>query len=255
MADISKIKLPDGTTYNIKDTNTTYTLSVSGNSIVLTPSSGSANTITVPYATSAGSATDSTKMPLAGGTFTGAVTFANNTWNTVGDDVQIGDINVGGTLGIKGKNGDTRIRLAPYSGSTANDIYNDGNGNLTITGTTYGTFNGSLSGTATSATTASKLGSSTIGDSTTPIYLSSGTATACTYSLNKTVPSDAVFTDTKVTQYVRERPSSSTYYPLLTAYSDITQPSGISTETNYVTKQTDMYYDPKLKVLRISLEC
>ncbi|MBR1673554.1 MAG: SGNH/GDSL hydrolase family protein [Eubacterium sp.] len=36
------------------DTNTTYTLTVSGNNIVLTPSSGSANTITVPYATNAG---------------------------------------------------------------------------------------------------------------------------------------------------------------------------------------------------------
>lgn len=39
-----------------KDTNTTYALSTSGNNVVLTPSSGSANTITVPYATSAGSA-------------------------------------------------------------------------------------------------------------------------------------------------------------------------------------------------------
>ena len=36
------------------DNNTTYALSTSGNNIVLTPSSGSANTITVPYATNAG---------------------------------------------------------------------------------------------------------------------------------------------------------------------------------------------------------
>ena len=56
------------------DNNTTYTLSANGNNIVLTPSSGSANTITVPYATNAGSATDSTKLPLAGGTMTGALT-------------------------------------------------------------------------------------------------------------------------------------------------------------------------------------
>ena len=50
-------------------------------------------------------------------------------------------------------------------------------------------------GNATSATTASKLGSSNVGSATQPIYLSVGTATACTYTLGKSVPSDAVFTD------------------------------------------------------------
>lgn len=46
------------------------------------------------------------------------------------------------------------------------------------------------------ATSAGTLGSSDVGSATQPIYLDDGTATACTYSLNKTVPSDAVFTDT-----------------------------------------------------------
>lgn len=100
-ADITGLGIPGA------DTNTTYTLGTSGNTVTLTPSSGNAQSITVPYATSAGSAT--------------------------------------------------------------------------------------------SATTASKLGSSNVGSATNPIYLASGTATACTYSLNKTVPSDAVFTDTKNT--------------------------------------------------------
>jgi hypothetical protein len=31
---------------------------------------------------------------------TGNLNFANGTWNIVGDDVQIGDINEAGTLGI-----------------------------------------------------------------------------------------------------------------------------------------------------------
>ena len=57
-------------------------------------------------------------------------------------------------------------------------------------------FAGSLSGNATTATTATKLGSSTIGSATQPIYLNGGTATACTYTLGKSVPSNAVFTDT-----------------------------------------------------------
>ena len=52
---------------------------------------------------------------------------------------------------------------------------------------------------ATSATTATKLGSSNVGSATQPIYLNGGTATATTYTLGKSVPSDALFTDTKNT--------------------------------------------------------
>ena len=62
-----------GYTPPTSDTNTTYTIGTSGNNITLTPSSGSAQSITVPYATKAGSATDSTKLPLAGGTMTGQI--------------------------------------------------------------------------------------------------------------------------------------------------------------------------------------
>ena len=41
-----------------------------------------------------------------------------------------------------------------------------------------------------------KLGTATKGSATQPIYLNSGTPTACTYTLSKSVPSDAKFTDT-----------------------------------------------------------
>lgn len=61
------------------------------------------------------------------------------------------------------------------------------------------TFVGALSGNAATATTASKLGSSTVGSVTQPVYLNGGTATACTYTLGKSVPSNAVFTDANVT--------------------------------------------------------
>lgn len=50
-----------------------------------------------------------------------------------------------------------------------------------------------------SATSAAKLDTTTAGSATQPCYFASGVPSACTYSLNKTVPSDAVFTDTKVT--------------------------------------------------------
>ena len=46
------------------------------------------------------------------------------------------------------------------------------------------------------ATMAIKLGSSDVGDATQPVYLDNGEPTACTYTLAKSVPSDAVFTDT-----------------------------------------------------------
>lgn len=61
------------------------------------------------------------------------------------------------------------------------------------------TFVGALSGNATTATTATKLGSSTVGGATQPVYINSGTATACTYTLGKSVPSNAIFTDQNVT--------------------------------------------------------
>ena len=41
------------------------------------------------------------KMPVSGGTFTGAVGFANGVWNPVGDDCCVGDINIGGCVAFK----------------------------------------------------------------------------------------------------------------------------------------------------------
>lgn len=51
MADISKLETPDGTTYNFKDEEArsiTCTLSMSGNVITLTVSSGGTSSVTLP---------------------------------------------------------------------------------------------------------------------------------------------------------------------------------------------------------------
>lgn len=48
--------------------------------------------------------TSTAYLPLSGGTMTDALNFKNGTWNNVGDDVAIGDINVSGQLGIKALN-------------------------------------------------------------------------------------------------------------------------------------------------------
>ena len=59
-----------------------------------------------------------------------------------------------------------------------------------------GGFTGDLTGNASTATTATKLGTSTVGGTTTPIYLNAGVPTALPYTIAKSVPSDAKFTDT-----------------------------------------------------------
>ena len=222
-------------------------------------------------------------LPLSGGTMTGALNFANGTWNVVGDDVAIGDMNVGGTLGVMGKNGNTAIKLVQYGASTTSGSAAPGvswtctGANAsTISGTLSGTFSGNLSGNASKATllapaytadtfsTASStwragvtegkvvwgqswkdtsmsndtgdltiwikkngsvttanmtidgtitagigfIGSlsgnassataltSSAGSATQPIYFSGGKPVACTYTLGKSVPADAKFTDT-----------------------------------------------------------
>ena len=65
---------------------------------------------------------------------TGALNFANGTYNNIGDDVQIGDVNKAGRLGIKGLNGATGIEFVPYSGSTSQSFTIDGNNMATLTG-------------------------------------------------------------------------------------------------------------------------
>ena len=63
----------------------------------------------------------------------------------------------------------------------------------TVAYSTLGTIKNNTSG---NAGTATKLGTANKGSATQPIYLSGGTPTACTYTLGKSVPTDAKFTDT-----------------------------------------------------------
>ena len=72
-------------------------------------------------------------LPLTGGTIIGALNFANNTWNPVGDDVQIGDHNTSGSFYVQGLNGPTNIKLkknndtSEGSGDSATITYDGGN--------------------------------------------------------------------------------------------------------------------------------
>lgn len=64
----------------------------------------------------------------SGDTMSGALNFANNTWNKVGDDVYMGDHNIGGQLCIMGANGTTGLSFHKYGGaSIRKSITFDGN--------------------------------------------------------------------------------------------------------------------------------
>ena len=67
-------------------------------------------------------------------------------------------------------------------------------------------FIGTLQGNASSA---SKLGTSTIGSTSTPIYINNGTPNACSHSLNADVPYNAKFTDTTYNIYQNPRINNS----------------------------------------------
>lgn len=77
----------------------------------------------------------STYLPKSGGTLTGAINFANNIWNTVGDDAYFGDCNIAGCVGIKGKNGETGVNFISKDGTTTSKLCISGS-NLTINGNT-----------------------------------------------------------------------------------------------------------------------
>lgn len=82
-----------------------YTLDEYGNF------SGNAASATKASQDAAGNVIADTYLRRSGGTMTGALNFANTTWNLVGDDAYMGDHNVSGTVCFKGANGITGIAL------------------------------------------------------------------------------------------------------------------------------------------------
>lgn len=145
------------------------------------------------YLLANGSARDSTKLPLAGGTMTGSLNLANNTWNNVGDDAMIGDINRGGSVGIIGKNSNTSIFFVSY-GQTEKNV----GGYITWDGSKF-SFNG--------------------------------------YTLEKSVPSNAVFTDNDTKNTAGSTDTSSKIF-LIGATSQAANPQTYSDDQVYVTSGT-----------------
>lgn len=173
-------------------------------------------------------------VPKTGGTLTGALGLANNTWNPVGNDVAIGDHNVAGNLGVKGLNGTPGISLYNQDGSHYADVIhskNIGNQSVDHATTSDSASNAKIASEANIADLALKLGRSGnrnypmtfnwAGKGGQPTWLwggengedmyvynpsnfnvnyaaSAGNAAKVNgHSVNADVPSDAKFTDTK----------------------------------------------------------
>lgn len=102
------------------------------------------------------------------------------------------------------------------------------------------TLHGALDGNANTATALTTSG----GSATQPIYFSGGKPLPCTYTLGKSVPSNAVFTDTKVTQTLA---TTSASYPVLLA------PTGQTTTTTTGSYfAPDLTYNPVTGVLTVN---
>lgn len=143
-------------------------------------------------------------LPLSGGTMTGSITMKGGNYT---DASNTGELNMNNSdiYGINSlKFADACENAAEglqfYRSSTAVDSLWANSGVLYFTpnrtwGNTSAT-NYTLLHSGNYSSYVTKVGTSTIGGSTTPIYLNNGIPTACSYTLGKSVPSNAVFTDT-----------------------------------------------------------
>jgi hypothetical protein len=123
----------------------------------------------------------------------------------------------------------------------------------------YITGSGNITGNAATATTATKLGTVDKGSISQPIYLKAGAPTPISYTIAKSVPSDAKFTDTNTTYtfatgdsngQIKVTPSGGSAQNISVkglgslAYSSATIPtiySGISIPSNSLGQDGDLY--------------
>ena len=200
------------------DTNTTYSagtgITLSGttfsNAGVRSISSGSTNG-TISVNTNGTSAEVAVKgLGSAAYTASSAYAAASHTHNYAGSSSAGGPA----TSAVKL----TTARTISLTGSVTGSGSFDGSGNLSITTSTNHTHNYAGSSSAGgSATSAVKLDTSSAGSATQPVYFSGGKPVACTYTLGKSVPSNAVFTDTNTWRGIQDNLTSTSTTDSLSA--------------------------------------
>lgn len=104
--------------------NGTWLEMYSANSVIPISNGGTNATSATDALTNLGAAPsnhnhDGSYVNVSGDTMSGALNLANNTWNKIGDDAQMGDVNQGGCIGIQGLNADTGIKFVKKNGTAA----------------------------------------------------------------------------------------------------------------------------------------
>ena len=174
----------------------TYTLSKSGSKITLTSSNGTETSVTDSDTNTTYSA--GTGIALSGTTFSNAGVRSISSGSTNGTI----SVNTNGTsaeVAVKG------LGSAAYTASSA---YASASHTHNYAGSS------SAGGSATSAV---KLDTSSAGSATQPVYFSGGKPVACTYTLGKSVPSNAVFTDTNTWRGIQDNLTSTSTTDSLSA--------------------------------------
>ena len=200
------------------DNNTTYTLSKSGSTITLTGSDGSKTSVTDTDTNTHYTSKNVVGSSTATSNTTSALTNGNVYLNSVENGAVTSTHKISGSGATKvttdtsgnivisstDNNTDTKVTqtvttsnasypllLAPSGQTTTATTTSYFDSGVTLNPSTN-TIAANVSGTATALTTSA-------GSKTQPVYFSSGKPVACTYTLGKSVPSDAVFTDTVTT--------------------------------------------------------
>lgn len=126
-------------------------------------------------------------------------------------EIAVGDDGDEGIYVRQYTSGQYKLPFMNKAGSASGLTYREivlmepGTGNSIFPGTvTATTFKGSLSGNASSATALT----SSAGSTTQPVYFSGGKPVACSYTLGKSVPADAKFTDTNTWRGVQNNLTS-----------------------------------------------
>ena len=188
-------------------------LSISGRTITVTKGDGTSSTLTTQDTNSTYGVFKAATASAAGGTglvpapaagAQGKYLRADGTWQTPPDTNTTYSVFKGATSSAAGGTG---LVPAPASGATTQYLKSTGAWGAVAWGEVTGkpstftpashthNYAGSSSAGG-SATSAVKLDTATAGSVTQPVYFVNGKPAACTYTLGKSVPSNAVFTDT-----------------------------------------------------------
>ena len=184
----------------------------SGDAYISISQSGS--TVTITHKDITRTDTTSSVSPAHGGTFTVVKSITSDEKGHItGVDTETVTLPIGNDTDDEGNiiiedtkvtqtatNSDENypLLLAPNGQTETTTTTSYFNSSATLNPSTN-TIAANISGNAETATTATKIGTDTVGSATQPVYIDDGVPTKCSYTLEKSVPSDAVFTDTTYT--------------------------------------------------------